>query len=62
MELAARMDEKLREVPHSLEIADADRAPLEHHRPVVALAAEDVGLGRRVRGDLDPIEDRPGRT
>ena len=61
VELAARVGEELREIPHALEIADAHRAPLEHHRPVVALTAEDVGLGRRTRRNFDPLEDRPGR-
>src|SRR5215210_6703745 len=49
VELATRVAEELREIPHALEIADVDRAPLEDHRPVVALAAEDVGVGRRTR-------------
>ena len=57
----AGMGEELSEIAHALEIADAHRPPFEDHRPVVALAAEDVGLGRRAHRDFDPVEDGPGR-
>jgi len=60
VKLAARVAEELCEIAHALEVADVDRTPLEVHRPVVALAAEEVGVGRRARRDFDPLEDRPG--
>ena len=61
VDLTARVGEELCEISDALEIADANGAPVEHHQPVVALTAEDVGLGRRTRRNLDPLEDRPGR-
>ena len=42
VELPAGVGEEPREVPHALEVAHSHRAPLEHHRPVVALATKDV--------------------
>jgi hypothetical protein len=59
VELAAGVGEKLREIPHALEIPDAHRAPLEYQQPVVAFTAEDVRLSGDTRRNFDPIEDRP---
>ena len=56
VELPARVGEEPREVPHALEVSHSHRAPLEHHRPVVALATKDVEVcGAAPR----PVRRRP---
>src|SRR5918999_2538709 len=77
MELSAGGGEQPREVPHALEVSHSHRAPLEHHRPVVALATKGVEVCGRLlvpstvaldvpcwaRGlrSFDPLEHRTGR-
>ena len=63
MELPARIGEEPREVPHALEVPNSHRAPLEHNRPVIALAAKAVHVRLWVRSPsgFDPFENRPGR-
>src|SRR4051794_20800547 len=77
VELTARVGEQPREVPDALEVSHSHRAPLEDHRPVVALPAKHVEAGHgqllrsavpldrhRVAGwplGFDPVENRAGR-
>jgi hypothetical protein len=74
---AARIGKEPREVSHALEVAHADGAPVEDHRPVVTLATKDVGAATRLlitcvvvldvfwwhnqRRGSDPFEDGAGR-
>jgi hypothetical protein len=44
-ELPTGSGEEPSEVPHALEVSHSHGAPLEHHRPVVALAAKDILIG-----------------
>jgi len=77
VELPARLGEQPREVTHALEVSHPHRAPLEHQRPIVALATKCADVrgrllvqpilaldGHRLVRRLrgfDPFEDRAGR-
>ena len=77
MVFPARIGEEPREVVHALAVAQVDDVPFEDHRPVVAVAAEDVhatsplligcvtareiGCWDDRRRGLDLVEDRAGR-